>query len=288
MIIDGNSIADRIKQECLERVRGFQGRRPCLTVILVGQDPASEIYVNRKTKACELVGIHSVKRHFPVDISEGLLLTEIQRLNDDPAVDGILVQLPLPSHIDSGKVTRAISPGKDVDGFHPLNMGKLLIGETDGFVPCTPLAVRELLHRYKIDVRGKHAVIVGRSTIVGKPMAALLMMRGEGGDATVTVAHSQSKSLKEICLTADILISAIGKPNFITADMVKEGAVVIDVGINRIEAPGTTKGYRIVGDVDFENVKDKSSFITPVPGGVGPMTIAMLLQNTIKSYVSSR
>ncbi len=205
-------------------------------------------------------------------------------LNKNDAIDGILVQLPLPSHIDVKKVTMAMDYRKDVDGFHPMNMGKLFLGQTDGFVSCTPLGIRTLLERYNIDVGGKHVVMLGRSNIVGKPMAALLMQSAPGGNATVTIANSHTKNLKEICLLADIIIVAIGKTHFLKADMVKEGAVVIDVGINRIEDPKAPKGYRLTGDVDFDALEKKCSFITPVPGGVGPMTIAMLLQNTLNSY----
>lgn len=285
MIIDGKRIADQIQQEVLSVVSKIKDRKPCLAVILIGNHPSSEIYVSRKVQACEYVGIISIRCNLPPSTTQQQLLEEIKHLNEDPTVDGILIQLPLPSSIDSSAIMRAVRPDKDVDGFHPLNMGKLLMGETDGFFPCTPLGIRVLLERSKIETSGKHALIIGRSNIVGKPMAAILMQSASGGNATVTVAHSHTTNLKELCKIADILIVAMGKPQFLKADMVKEGAVIVDVGISKIENPARSSGYQIVGDVDFENVKDKCSFITPVPGGVGPMTIAMLLSNTLKSYL---
>lgn len=284
MIIDGNKISKEIQKEVKEEVDSLPGRKPCLAFYLVGKNPASLIYVNNKIKACKEVGISTVKIEMPDTISEKELLDSIKGLNERKDVDGILVQLPLPSHIDVIRVTLAIDPDKDVDGFHPTNMGKLYLGQTDGFVPCTPLGIKTLLERYKIDVSGKHVVMIGRSNIVGKPMAALLMQSAKGGNATVTIAHSYTKNLNEICLLADIIIVAIGKSNFLKADMVKEGAVVIDVGISRIEDPTKPKGYRLTGDIDFPSLEKKCSFITPVPGGVGPMTIALLLQNTVKAY----
>jgi len=284
MIIDGKKIADEIQQEIKEKIQRLTTRAPCLAVILVGNHPPSQIYVNRKTQACEAIGIHSVKYELPETISEQELLSIVADLNRDPAIDGILVQLPLPPHINPTKITHHIRPNKDVDGFNPYNVGKVLIGETDGFLPCTPLGIKVLIERYAIDISGKHALVIGRSNIVGKPMAALLMQGAPGGNATVTVAHRYSTDLKKFCLLADIIIVAVGQPKFITADMVKEGAVVIDVGINKIDDPRKKNGYQIVGDVDFENVAKKCSFITPVPGGVGPMTIAMLLHNTFLSY----
>lgn len=285
MIIDGKGIAKTIRAEIKEEISGLTSRPPCLAVVLVGEDAASKIYVGRKTKACEEVGILSIKRHLPASIAEDELLREVEQLNIDPKVDGILVQLPLPDHINSTKVTRWIDPKKDVDGFHPINMGKLLIGEQDGFVPCTPLGIKTMLDRINIDLEGKHAVIVGRSNIVGKPMAALLMQRRKGHNATVSIVHRYTPNPEEFYRTADILIVAIGIPGFITGKMVKKGAVVIDVGINRIKDSSNSKGYRVVGDVDFESTKEVCSHITPVPGGVGPMTIAMLLSNTLKSYL---
>lgn len=277
MIINGRAIAKEIQQEIKQEISSIKRRKPCLAVILVGEHPPSKIYIKRKTKACEDVGILSIGRALPADINEDDLIREIDSLNLDPSVDGILVQLPLPDHIDPVKITHSIDPTKDVDGFHPLNLGKLLIGEAGGFVPCTPLGVKELLQRCSIPVEGKHAVIIGRSNIVGKPMASLLLQNTPGANATVTVVHRRSQNIEQLCSNADILIVAIGKPKFVTADMVKEGATVIDIGISRVEG-------LVVGDVDFDNVKDKCSHITPVPGGVGPMTIAMLLKNTLSSY----
>jgi methylenetetrahydrofolate dehydrogenase (NADP+) / methenyltetrahydrofolate cyclohydrolase len=284
MIIDGNMVSKEIQKEVKEEVDSLTGRKPCLAFYLVGKNPASLIYVNNKIKACKEVGISTLKIEMSDTISEKELLDSIKELNERKDVDGILVQLPLPSHIDVIRVTLAINPNKDVDGFHPTNMGKLYLGQTDGFVPCTPLGIKTLLERYKIEVSGKHVVMVGRSNIVGKPMAALLMQSAKGGNATVTIAHSYTKNLKEICLLGDIIIVAIGKSNFLKADMVKEGAVVIDVGISRIEDPTRPKGYRLTGDIDYPALEKKCSFITPVPGGVGPMTIALLLQNTVKAY----
>jgi len=283
MIIDGKKIADEIQQEIKAIVMGFKGRPPCLAVILVGNHPPSQIYVSRKTQACESVGIKSIRYEMPETTKEEELVALIDSLNNDPFVDGILIQLPLPHHINP-RITQHVHPDKDVDGFHPINVGKMLIGETDGFLPCTPLGIKVLIERSSIEIAGKHALMVGRSNIVGKPMAALLMQNTPGGNATVTIANRYSKDIKSLCLSADIIIVAIGQPNFITADMVKEGTVVIDVGINKIDNPTKKNGYQIVGDVDFENVAPKCSYITPVPGGVGPMTIAMLLNNTLRSY----
>lgn len=285
MIIDGKQIAEKIQQEIKQTIdRHSSSRPPCLAVLIIGKNPASLIYVNRKTAACHSVGISSIKKELPDTIQEEELLAEIDQLNQDPSVDGILVQLPLPSHINLQRITHRILPEKDIDGFHPLNVGKMLIGEKDGFLPCTPLGIRTLLEYSAIETIGKHIVIVGRSNIVGKPAAALFMQNHPYGNATVTVVHSHTRHLPQICQLADILIAAIGKPEFLTADMIKEGAVVIDVGINKIEDITAKKGYRIVGDVDFNQVAPKASFITPVPGGVGPMTIAMLLYNTLLSY----
>ncbi len=284
MILDGKKIADEIQQEIRETIKHYKGRQPCLAVILIGHHAPSQIYVNRKTQACETVGIQSIKRELPATITEKELLEEVESFNLNPLVDGILVQLPLPTHINPTHVTRAINPAKDVDGFHPLNVGKMLIGETDGFIPCTPLGIKVLLERCSINMVGKHALVIGRSNIVGKPMAALLMQSTPGGNATVTIAHRYSTNLKALCLLADVMIVAIGQPKFITVDMVKEGAILIDVGINQIPDPTRKSGYQIVGDVDFKNVQSKCAYITPVPGGVGPMTIAMLLYNTLMSY----
>lgn len=282
MIIDGKAIAAKIQNEIRQEITRIQGRRPCLAVILVGEHPPSQIYIKRKTHACESVGMLSIQRTFPENFSEQDLITEVELLNADPSVDGILIQLPLPSHINATRVLHKIAPEKDVDGLHPENAGKLLIGESDGFVPCTPLGVKTLLERSEIDVAGKHVLVMGRSNLVGKPMAALLMQNARGANATVTIAHSKTRDIKTLSKLADILIVAMGKPKFVTADMIKEGAVVIDVGINKI---ATANGHQIVGDVDFDNVKEKCSFITPVPGGIGPMTIAMLLSNTLKSFL---
>jgi len=283
-IIDGKAVAQELQNEFKQEISQMSGRPPCLAVILVGDSGPSRIYVNRKTKACEEVGIHSIKRHLKASVSEDELLKEIEHFNVNPQVDGILVQLPLPDHINTSRVMRWVNPEKDVDGFHPVNVGKMLIGETDGFFPCTPLGVKTLIEHTGIELPGKQVVIVGRSNIVGKPLAAMLLQRGQGIDATVTVAHRFSANLGEITRQADVLVVAIGVPHHISADMIKEGAVVIDVGINRIEDLARKSGARLVGDVDFEKAQDKCAFITPVPGGVGPMTIAMLLKNTLKSY----
>ncbi len=284
-LIEGKRIAAEIQQEIKAAIAQIQGRKPCLAVIQLGDHPPSQIYVSRKIQACSEVGIISIRKALPSTISENELFQIVDELNADPNVDGILVQLPLPPHINSVKITQRISPDKDVDGFHPLNVGRMLIGETDVFMPCTPLGIKTLLDRYGIEVAGRHVVVIGRSNIVGKPIAAMLMQSMPGGNATVTIAHSQSKDLKSLTRQADILIVAVGQPKLIRADMVKPGAVIIDVGINRIDNPEKPNGYQIVGDVDFDNVKDLCSYITPVPGGVGPMTIAMLLKNTLDSYM---
>jgi methylenetetrahydrofolate dehydrogenase (NADP+)/methenyltetrahydrofolate cyclohydrolase len=284
MIIDGKQIANEIQKEIQNTIRTYSTRPPCLAVILVGNNPASLVYIDRKTLACQSVGMESIRLTLPDSITQEELINEIVLLNANENVDGVLVQLPLPLHINPHRITYHISPDKDVDGFHPFNVGKMLIGEKDGFLPCTPLGIRLLLERSLIETKGKHIVVLGRSNIVGKPTAALLMQNTPSGNATVTIAHSYTQNLKELCLSADILVVAIGKPGFLTADMVKEGAVVIDVGTNKVDDPLAKKGYRIVGDVDFKNVAPKCSFITPVPGGVGPMTIAMLMHNTLLSY----
>lgn len=288
MIIDGKKVAQQIENEIKEKIEKIRGRKPCLAVVLVGNHPASILYTNRKAEMCQTVGIKSLKKEFLADVTEEELLKEISSLNEDATVDGILVQLPLPQHINPEKITNHILPKKDVDGFHPMNIGNVLIGETKGFYPCTPLGIKVLLERYNIEVAGKHVVIIGRSNIVGKPMAAMLIQNKDFGNATVTIAHQQTKNLKSLSLLADILIVAAGKPKLVTADMVKEGAVVIDVGTNKVIDPSKKNGYRIDGDVDFVNVEPKCSFITKVPGGVGPMTIAMLLKNTLQSYENSQ
>lgn len=284
VLIDGKAIAEEIQSEIKTAVSRLKGRPPCLLAVLAGDNPASEIYIRRKRQACAEAGIQSILKQFPSTVTEAHLQQQIALYNSDPSVDGILVQLPLPRHMRPQSITQVVDPTKDVDGFHPVNAGKLLTGETDGFVPCTPLGIKTMLLRSGIEVAGKHVAILGRSNIVGKPMAALLMQNSIGANATVTVLHSRSQNLNAICQSADILIAAIGQPLFVKADMVKEGAVIIDVGINKVACAERVSGYRIVGDVDFENVKDKCSHITPVPGGVGPLTIAMLLQNTLSSY----
>jgi len=281
MILDGRATADQLLAELKEDIASSAARPPGLAFLLVGDHPASKTYVEAKKKKCQEVGIQSLVHKYEASISEKELLRHIQTLNDDPLIDGILVQLPLPAHIDKDIILMSIDPLKDVDGFHPINMGKLAIGNEDGFIPCTPLGIVELLKRNSISCEGKRAVILGRSTIVGKPLALLLMQNKEWLNATVTVAHSKTPDLEKVCKSADILIAAIGMPKFISAKMVQEGAIVVDVGINRL------KDGTIVGDVDFQAVSPHCSFITPVPGGVGPMTIAMLLQNTWLSYVRS-
>ncbi len=282
VLIKGSEVSSGIYEELRERISKLrsEGLVPGLAVVLVGEDPASQVYVRNKARKCEELGMESFTHLMPSTTSEAELLAKVAELNADPSVHGFLVQLPLPGHIDEDKVIMAIDPKKDVDGFHPVNVGSMLIGKP-GFLPATPAGVQQMLVRSGIDTRGKGVVIVGRSNIVGKPMAALLMQKGEGGDATVTVTHSRTRDLPAVTRGADILIVAIGKPNFVTGDMVKEGAVVIDVGTNRILDDTHPKGSRLVGDVDFESVSGKVSAISPVPGGVGPMTICMLMANTV-------
>jgi len=281
-LIDGSHIAKQIQTEVAKGIAHLTHRKPGLAFILVGNNAASQTYIRMKKKRCQEVGILSFDYELPQTVSEEDLLQEINRLNQDARVDGILVQLPLPPHIQSSRILSSIDPQKDVDGFHPLNVGKMLLGELDGFLPCTPLGIHVLLTRAHVPLLGKHVVIVGRSNIVGKPLAAILMQKAPHCNATVTVAHSLSENLHELCRSADVLVAAMGKPRFIQADMVKPGAVVIDVGINRISSQeGKTQ---LVGDVDFESVAPLCSQITPVPGGVGPMTIALLLSNTLLSY----
>jgi methylenetetrahydrofolate dehydrogenase (NADP+)/methenyltetrahydrofolate cyclohydrolase len=284
-LIDGKAVSVRVLKECKVQVEELvkNGCRPGLAVVLVGDDPASRAYVGSKERACNELGIHSVKVELPAETSQGQLHEVIASLNEDPDVDGILVQSPPPAHIDESAVVLEIDPDKDVDGFHPVNVAKLVLEEPGGFIPCTPLGCQRLLGDYGIETKGSRVVIVGRSLIVGKPMAMLLMSRGLLGDATVTVAHSRTVNLPEVCRSADILIAAIGRPEFIGAEHVKEGAVVIDVGINRVEDSQAKRGYRLVGDVNFDEVSGRCRAITPVPGGVGPMTIAMLMSNTIKA-----
>ena len=285
MLIDGAAIGRLVRRDVaaeVERLKAL-GITPGLSVVLVGDDPASAVYVRSKGKACEEAGMRGETIRLPAETTENALLAQVDRLNADPNVHGILVQMPLPRHIAADKVIRRIRPEKDVDGFHPVNVGKLSIGERDGFVPCTPAGAIELLVRSGVETRGKDAVIVGRSNIVGKPMAALLMQDAPGGNATVTVCHSRTSNLAGHIRRADIVIAAIGKPEMITGDMIKPGAVVIDVGINRVNDAAAPKGYRIVGDVDFASARDVASLITPVPGGVGPMTIAMLMKSTVRA-----
>ena len=281
-IIDGTKIAAQIREQLSFRISGLKvsGITPGLAVILVGNDPASESYVRGKGKAAEELGIYSRQINLPETISEDALIRQVDYLNADPRVHGILVQSPLPSHLDENKVVLRIDPAKDVDGFHPMNVGKMLIG-VPGLLPATPHGIQELLIRTGNDPAGKHVVVVGRSNLVGKPVAAILMQKAKGANATVTICHSGTVDLAKHTRQADILIAAMGKPRFIKADMVKDGAVVIDVGVTREEDPLAKKGYRLVGDVDFEAVARKAKAITPVPGGVGPMTVAMLLVNTV-------
>ncbi len=276
LILDGKSLSERLRSYIKEEIENFLSkglRQPCLAVILVGNDPASEVYVNNKRKACEKVGIKSLFFHLPENIKQEELLEIIAQLNTEEEVDGILVQLPLPKHIDTREIITAINPKKDVDGFHPENMGKLIAGREDGFIPCTPLGIDILLKSYGIEVKGANVTIVGAGFIVGRPLSALMLNR----NATVTVCHIYTKDIKEFTLKADILISATGVPGLIDGSKVKEGAVVIDVGISKVNG-------KIVGDVKFEEVKLKTKAITPVPGGVGPMTVTALLMNTLKSY----
>ena len=283
-IIDGKAIAAAIRAEIARgtaRIVGEGHRPPGLGVILVGDNAASLSYVSAKTKACREAGFHSVQHNLPATATEADVLSWIANYNNDPAIHGILVQLPLPPQIREDAVIEAISPLKDVDGFHVENVGLLARG-TPRFVPCTPLGIRELLMRCEIETRGRRVVVVGRSNIVGRPMAALLGMKGRGGDATVTIAHSATRDLPAVCREAEILVAAIGRPRFVTREMIREGAVVIDVGINRVADESAPKGSRIVGDVDEEAARDLASAYTPVPGGVGPMTIAMLLSNTLE------
>lgn len=287
-IIDGNKVAEEIRNELKDRVRRLKegGVTPGLAVVLVGEDPASVVYVRNKGKACEDVGIYTQTLELPASTSEAELLATVERFNADPSIHGILVQLPLPNHIDEGKVISAISPAKDVDGFHPVNVGRLLVGDPY-FMPCTPYGVQQLLIRSGYNPEGKHVVICGRSNIVGKPLAAILVQKKEGANATVTVCHTRTKDMAKHTRLADILVAAAGSPRMITADMVREGVVVIDVGVNRVDDPTSKRGYRLVGDVDFEAVKEKAEAISPVPGGVGPMTIAMLLSNTVRAAEAS-
>jgi len=283
-IIDGKQTAAEMRAELKEEVAKLKqkGITPGLGVILVGDDPASKSYVTAKERTCEELGIYSDDNRLPADTSQEELIALIERMNNDPKINGILVQLPLPAHLDESQVLLAINPEKDVDGFHPTNIGKLVTGQK-AFWPCTPHGVIQLLLRSGVKIEGSDVVIVGRSNIVGKPLANMLIQKSATGNATVTVCHTRTRDLASHTRRADILVAAAGRPNTITADMVKEGAVVIDVGVNRVEDATKKKGYRLVGDVDFEAVKEKASLITPVPGGVGPMTITMLMYNTVES-----
>jgi methylenetetrahydrofolate dehydrogenase (NADP+)/methenyltetrahydrofolate cyclohydrolase len=283
-IISGNEVAKSIRAELKEEVSRMAagGAKPGLVVIIVGEDPASQVYVRKKGEACQELGIHSETIRLPADTKEEELLGLIDKYNSDSKFDGILVQLPLPKHVSEEKVLLRIDPGKDVDGFHPMNVGRMVVG-AESYLPCTPAGIQELLVRSGNDPKGKHVVVLGRSNIVGKPITNILLQKAAGADATVTICHSRTQDLPKFSRQADILIAAMGVPNFVKGDMVKEGVVVIDVGVNRINDPSAKSGCRLVGDVDFESVKEKAKAITPVPGGVGPMTITMLMKNTVKA-----
>lgn len=288
-LLDGKATAAQIKQEIAENVSKYVNnayRPPHLVAIIAGNDGASETYVGHKEKACAQVGYTSEVIKYPENVSEEELLKKISELNNDKNIDGFIVQLPLPKQIDEQKIIEAINPAKDVDGFHPINLGKLAAG-LPSFVSATPKGIVELLRHNSISISSKHCVVIGRSNIVGRPVSILLSQNNEYGNATVTLCHSRTKDLKEICKQADILVVSMGKPNFVTADMVKDGAIVVDVGITRIKSDKTKSGFKLVGDVDFENVAPKCSYITPVPGGVGPMTIVSLLLNTWQAYLSN-
>ena len=288
-IIDGKQLSEQIKNELaveVEAIKKNGGKTPHLAAVIVGENPASKVYVRNKVRSCEQVGFKSTLVEKSADITEAELLQVVHDLNNDPDIDGFIVQLPLPNHINEEKITLAIDPKKDVDGFHPVNFGRMALG-MPCYLPATPFGIVTMLERYNIKTTGKHAVVIGRSNIVGTPMAILLSRKGKVGDCTVTVTHSRTHDLPGIVRQADIIVAAIGRANFVTADMVKPGAVVIDVGINRVDDPDAKRGYRLVGDVDFEGVAPKCSFITPVPGGVGPMTVLSLLQNTLKASLKA-
>lgn len=285
ILLDGKKTSEAIKQQIASEVAEMVDnglRRPKLVAILVGEDGASKTYVNNKEKACQDVGFDSEVLRYPDTITEGELLAKIREINEDEGVDGLIVQLPLPKHINEDKVINTISPLKDVDGFHASNVGKMVLGEPS-FVSATPYGIMAMLEHYNIDTKGKHCVVLGRSNIVGRPIANLLSLKGNPGDCTVTICHSRTKNIEQHTRMADIIIAAIGTPHFLKEDMVKEGAVVVDVGITRVPDATRPKGYRIVGDVDFEHVAPKCSYITPVPGGVGPMTIVSLMRNTLQA-----
>lgn len=284
-LIDGKKISDQIKEEIAAEVIQLKdngGKTPHLAAILVGNDGGSITYVNNKVLACEKVGFKSTLVRYEDTVTEEELLNKVQEINNDPDIDGLIVQLPLPKHISADKVTETISPAKDVDGFHPVNVGRM-VANLPAYLPATPAGILELLKRYQIETKGKHCVVIGRSHIVGSPVSILMAKNSYPGNSTVTICHSHTPNLKEICLQADIIIAALGRPEFVTADMVKEGAVIIDVGTTRVNSSVTKSGFKLKGDVNFEEVAPKCSFITPVPGGVGPMTIASLLLNTLRS-----
>ncbi len=283
VILDGKKISNQIKDEIATEVAQMKARGekvPHLAAVLVGNDGASLTYVGSKVRSCKRIGFESTLKHLPEETTEAELLQLVKDLNENPEIDGYIVQLPLPKHIDEQKVLMAVHPDKDVDGFHPTNFGKMAL-DMETFISATPYGIMELLRRYDVETEGKHAVVIGRSHIVGRPISILMSQKGKAANATVTLCHSRTKNIAELTLQADIVVSALGVPHFLKADMVKPGAVIIDVGITRVEDKTTEKGYYITGDVDYENVREKASFITPVPGGVGPMTIAMLLKNTL-------
>jgi methylenetetrahydrofolate dehydrogenase (NADP+)/methenyltetrahydrofolate cyclohydrolase len=284
-LIDGRAIAETVYVGLRREIAELKekGVTPGLAVVLVGDDPASRAYVRSKDKMCRELGLHSLKLELPASTTQTELLNRVEELNNDSNIHGILVQSPPPAHIDEAAIVRALDPRKDVDGFHPENVAKLVLDDPSGFVPCTPLGVQRLIIESKININGAHVVVLGRSMIVGKPLALLLMQKNANANATVTVVHSRSRDLAEITRSADIIVAAIGRAGFVKADHVREGAVVIDVGINRVDDAATERGYRLVGDVAFDEVSKKASAITPVPGGVGPMTIAMLMSNTVKA-----
>jgi methylenetetrahydrofolate dehydrogenase (NADP+) / methenyltetrahydrofolate cyclohydrolase len=284
-LIDGRVIAEKVYVDLRGEIAELKekGITPGLAVILVGDNPASRAYVRSKDKMCRELGLHSVKLELPASTTQTDLLGRVEELNADPGIHGILVQSPPPAHIDEAAIVRALDPRKDVDGFHPENVAKLVLDDPSGFVPCTPLGIQRLLIESNVNINGAHVVVIGRSMIVGKPLALLLMQKNEEANATVTVVHSRSRDLAEITRSADIIVAAIGRAEFVKAEHVREGVVVIDVGINRVEDAATERGYRLVGDVEFDEVSKKANAITPVPGGVGPMTIAMLMSNTVKA-----
>lgn len=287
-LIDGNAIAESIIEELTAEVSALPGKKPVIAVIRVGEDPASVSYVRKKEKTAARIGIGSRMHILPEDVSKEDLFAQIDALNADPDVNGILIQAPLPNHIDETETFNRVLPGKDVDGFNTVNIGKLCQEDSSGFVACTPAGIVQLIERSGIETQGKHVVVLGRSQIVGKPAALLMVRKAVSGNATVTVCHSRTQDLPSITRQADVLIAAIGRPNFVTGDMVKDGVAVIDVGINRVADETRKSGYRLVGDVDFEAVSQKASHITPVPGGVGPMTVAMLMHNTLRAFKASQ